>query len=58
VGREALMKGKLSTVNLLLLASFDLQLFYVENNIYLLSKTRYLTEEVNGTEPNPSVSVP
>ncbi len=32
--------------------------FYIENMIYLGSKTSYLNEEVNCTEPSPSVSVP
>jgi hypothetical protein len=32
--------------------------FYDEYRIYLCYKTRYLNEEVNCTEPFPSVSVP
>jgi len=32
--------------------------FYIENVIYLCYKTSYLNEEVNRTEPSPSVSVP
>ncbi len=32
--------------------------FYIENIIYLSFKTTYLKEEVNCTEPSPSVSIP
>jgi len=56
--REPLMKGKAQyswppCTNLLRLAPF-----YIENIIYICYKTSYLNEEVNGTEPSPSVSVP
>ncbi len=46
-----------STVDLLVLISLY-QLVLVENIINLLNKTNYLNEEVNGTEPSLSVSVP
>ncbi len=32
--------------------------FYIENIIYIFIKTRNLNEEVNRTEPSPSVSIP
>ncbi len=31
---------------------------YIENIIYIFNKTSYRNEEVNGTEPSPSVSIP
>ncbi len=45
--------GKHCTVNLLVLTSLE-QLPYIENII----KTTFLNEEVNCTEPPPSVGVP
>ncbi len=52
--------GRLSTVNLLVLTSLYKLLFYNENILYILffHKTSYLNEEVNCTEPSPSVSIP
>jgi len=50
--KETLLNGKAYT-NL-----FRLAPFYTENIIYIFSKTSYLNEEVNGTEPSPSVSIP
>ncbi len=46
--------GKLSTIDLLALTSA----FDIANIIYFSSKTKYLNEEVNHTQPAPSVSVP
>jgi len=37
---------------------FRLARFYIENITYLFYKTSYLYEEVNCTEPFPSVSIP
>jgi len=48
-------RGRLSTVDLLVLASLYLLIFYTENNICVCYKTTYLYEEVNCTEPFPSV---
>jgi hypothetical protein len=50
-------RGRLSTVELLVLTSFSAH-FYIENIIFLFTKTSYLNEEVNCTEPAPSVSIP
>jgi hypothetical protein len=46
-------KGKEGSV---LLTYFRLASFYIENIIYLCYNTSYLSSEVNGTEPSPSVS--
>ncbi len=54
--REALLNGD-STVDLLVLNSLD-QFHFIEKIIYLFCKMSYLNEEVNCTEPSPSVSVP
>ncbi len=51
-------RGRLSTVDLLVLTSLDQLLFAVMIFFYLCYKTSYLNEEVNCTEPSPSVSVP
>jgi hypothetical protein len=48
---------RLCTVDLLVLTSLD-QLLKLKNIISLLYKTSYLNEEVNCTEPSPSVGVP
>jgi len=32
--------------------------FYIETIMYIINKTGYLNEEVNRTEPSPSVSIP
>ena len=49
-------KNELSTVDLFVLASLDQLL--LDWNYYLpLHKTTYLNEEVNCTEPSPSVSI-
>ncbi len=52
--REALLKGCLSTVDLLVLTLFRSAPFY----IYLFYKTSYFNEEVNCTEPSSLASVP
>ncbi len=40
------------------MTSLYLAPFYIENFINLFNKTSYLNEEVNGTEPSSSVSIP
>jgi hypothetical protein len=49
---------RLSTADLLVLTSLDPAAFYFENISDLFHKTSYLNEEVNCTEPLPSVSLP
>jgi hypothetical protein len=51
-----LAKGD-STVDLLV-NLFRSPPFYIENIVYIFNKTGYLNEEVNHTEPLPSVSIP
>jgi hypothetical protein len=53
--RESLLKGKnqYNTVDLLVQTILSKLL-----NMFLLYKTRYLNEEVNCTEPFPSIRVP
>ncbi len=48
----------LSTIELLVLTTLDLQLFYTENITYLLYQASYLNEGVNCVGPSPSVSIP
>jgi hypothetical protein len=48
-------KGRLNTVGLLVLASFDQLLFVLKILVTFFYKTTYLNEEVNCTEP---VSIP
>ncbi len=55
--REALLTGRLSTIDLLVLKSLDLLLLTIKNYL-LYYKTSYLNKEVNRTEPSPSVSTP
>jgi hypothetical protein len=57
LSRESLMKGKLSTDDLLQLISLDQLLFIMKLN-FSCYKTTYLNEEVNCTESSPSVSIP
>ncbi len=38
--------------------SLDQILLYIEYIIYFFNKTSYLNEEINCTEPAPSVSIP
>jgi hypothetical protein len=45
---------KFSTVDLLVLTSLKLPAFDMANIIYFFTKTSYLNEEVNCTEPSPS----
>ncbi len=52
--REPLLKGRLSTFDLLVLTSLDQLLLTLQT----LHKTSYLNEEVNCTEPFLSVSAP
>ncbi len=49
---EASLKGMIGTVDLLALTSLDLLLFI----FFIFYKTTYLNEEVNGSEPSPSIS--
>jgi hypothetical protein len=51
----SLLEGE---VGLLELTSLDQLLLYIENIMYLFTKTSYLYEEVHCTEPSPSVSIP
>ncbi len=48
------LRGRLSTVDLLVLTCLDQLLFILK---ILFNKTSYLYEEVNRTEPSPSVSI-
>jgi hypothetical protein len=50
-------RGRLSTVDLLVLTSLDQLLFYWKY-LTFFQKTSYPNQEVNGTEPSPSVSIP
>ncbi len=50
-------RGRLSTVDLLLLTGLDRLLFLVKM-VYLHYKTSYFNEEVTCTEPSSLVSVP
>ncbi len=56
LSRESLRKGRISTVDLLVLDNLDQQLavFDSTNIIYF----KMINEEVNGTETYPSVIVP
>ncbi len=62
VKRNVFLRGRLRTINILLLTFF--RLVASDNIVQTLfiysftNKTRYLNEEVNGTEPSPSISVP
>jgi hypothetical protein len=58
LSREVLLKGRLSTVDLLVLTSFDQLLFILKILFNLFSKISYLNEEANSTEPSPSVRIP
>ncbi len=55
-GREVLLKGRLSTVNLLIVTNLDQHFLIII--FFLFYKISYLNEEVNCTEPSPSVRVP
>ncbi len=48
---------RISTVHLLMLTNLD-RLIFTMKIFHLCYKTRYLNEEVNCTEPSPSVSIP
>ncbi len=55
--RETLLKGKAKyswppCANLFSSAPFD-----IENIIYIFNKTSYINEEVDSTDPSPSVSI-
>jgi hypothetical protein len=49
---------RLSTVDLLVLASLDQFFFYIENIINRFYKTIYLNQEVNCSEPSPQLVFP
>jgi hypothetical protein len=51
-------RGRLSTVDLLVLISWDQLLFYFEYNVYFFYKTIYQNKEVNCTEPFPLIRIP
>jgi hypothetical protein len=51
-------RGRLSTVDLLVLTSLDWLLLTMQTLFTFFYKTSYLNEEVNGTEQSPSVSFP
>jgi hypothetical protein len=51
-------RGRLNTVDLLLLTSLDQLLLILIILFAFFIKTTYLNKEVNRTEPSPSVSVP
>jgi hypothetical protein len=50
-------RGRLGTVDLLVLTSIDKFLFILKKICYHIYKTSYLYEEVNCTKPSPSVSI-
>jgi len=54
---KSYLRGRLSTVYLLILTSLD-QLFFIEKNIYVLYKTSYFNDEVKCTEPSPQLVFP
>jgi hypothetical protein len=49
--REVLLKGRLSTVDLLARSSLYQLLFKIENSIHVSYQTSYHNEEVNCTSP-------
>jgi len=55
---KSCLKGRLSTVNFLVLTSLDQLIFIMKIFFTFVCKTSYLNKEVNRTEPFPSVSVP
>jgi hypothetical protein len=56
--REVLLKGRVSTVHLLVLTSLDQLIFILKILLAYFTKTSYLNEEVNCIEPSPLVSIP
>ncbi len=58
LSKESLLKGKTQYGWSPCTNWFRLPAFYVINIFYLCYKTSYLYEEVNCTEPPPSVSIP
>ena len=59
VRQGTLTEGEgLSTVALLALTSLDEFIFILKIYVAFFYKTSYLNEEVNCTEPSPSVSIP
>ncbi len=54
-----MLRGKTDyTVDNLVLTSYDQFIFMLKILIHFVTKTRYLNEEVNCTEPSPLVCVP
>jgi hypothetical protein len=58
LSRNPCWRGRLSTVDLLVLTLFKSVAFEITKIIYFFTKTSYYIEEVNCTEPFPSISVP
>ncbi len=56
--RELSLKGKAQYSSSPSTNLFRTPAFFIENIIYLFIKTSQLNEEVTGTEPSPSVSIP
>jgi hypothetical protein len=57
LSREPLLKGRLSTVDLLVLLARIIS-FYIKILNFFFYKTNYPNEEVNRTKPSPSVRAP
>jgi len=55
---KSFWRGRLSTVDLLVLTSLDQILILLEILFTFFYKTSYPTEEINCTQPAPSVSIP
>jgi hypothetical protein len=55
--KEAFLKGRLSTVELLVLTSLE-QLLLTLRTVFTFYKTSYLNEKVKGTGSSPTVSTP
>jgi hypothetical protein len=56
--REASLKGRPSTVDLLAITRLHLLVSHIKYIIYLCYRTSYLNVEVNCIKPSPSVHVP
>ncbi len=54
--RKSYWRGRLPTVNLLVLTSLN-QLLFIIKILFTFHKTSYLNEEVNFTEPSPSANI-
>jgi hypothetical protein len=58
IAGKAYLRGRISTVDLLVLTSLDEVLFNLKLYFPFFTKTTYLNEEVNCTDPFPSVRLP